>query len=378
MKKNNKYYIIELIILIFIIMFKLLEGKIASHYAYLINIIFWFLLAIIMFIIGGFPRDRNYYKKSSIKIIIIILLFYILTIYLLGLFLGFVKNLYFYNILVLIKKVVPIALFIIASEITRYLFLKHNPTKLQITIFTLELITLNIIIGINNYNITSNTQLFVIISLVVIPSIVNEIMYTYVTYNVGVIPTVIYKLVFNLYSYIAPFNPDLSDYLQSIFSIILPYIVYQEIKKNLTYKEKYGLYAKKTIKRTISIILVLFLSSIILLISGIFKFQLIAIATGSMEPIYYRGDAVILEKTNPKTIEVGDILVYKASGGIITHRVIEIIEKDGKRIFHTKGDNNQTDDNVDILEGDVKGIVRYIVKYAGYPTIWFNDLLESK
>ena len=73
-----------------------------------------------------------------------------------------------------------------------------------------------------------------------------------------------------------------------------------------------------------------------------------------------------------------DILVYNVSGGIVTHRVIEIVEKNGKRIFHTKGDNNETDDKIDILEQDVKGVVRYVVKYIGYPTIWFNELLESK
>ena len=97
-----------------------------------------------------------------------------------------------------------------------------------------------------------------------------------------------------------------------------------------------------------------------------------------MEPIYYRGDAVILEKIDPDKIKVDDILVFKASGGIITHRVVEIVEENGTRIFHTKGDNNLTKDSIDITEENVKGIVKYVVKYAGYPTIIFNEFLESK
>lgn len=378
MKKNNKFYIIETFILIFIIMFKIIYNNIPNHYAYLTNIIFWILITIILWITGGFPKDKSYFKKSSTKTVIIILLFYILTIYLLGLFIGFIKNLYFYNIFTMMKKVIPIALFIITSEISRYLFLKHNPNKLQIIIFTIELIILNIIIGINDYNIFDTKQLFIITSIVTIPIIANEIACSYITYNVGLLPTIIYKLIFNLYSYIVPFNPDLSDYLRSILGLIIPYITYQEIKKNLKYREKYSLYAKKTIIKCSTIILSAFLSGLILLTSGIFKYQLIAIATGSMEPVYYRGDAVILEKVNPDTIKVGDILVYKTSGGIVTHRVTEIIEKNGSKVFHTKGDNNATEDNTDISEKDVKGIVKYIVKYAGYPTIMFNDLLESK
>lgn len=379
MKKEHNFYTLLIVILIFIVMFKILLEIIPSYYAYLINIVFWILISIVLFIVGGFPRDESYYKKSSIKIVFIILLFYILIIYLLGLFVGFVKNLYFYDIIMLIKKVLPIALFMIASEVSRYLIFKHNPNKLQIFLFTLELIILNIIIGISGYNIVSVKQLFVVVSIFVIPTVVSEVVCSYITYNVGLMPTILYKLIFNLYIYVVPFNPDLSDYLKSIFGIVIPYVLYMEIKKNLKYREeKYGLYAKKSIISGFSSILLIFLGSMILLISGVFKYQLIAIATGSMEPIYYRGDAVILEKVDPDVIEVGDILVYKASGGIITHRVIKIVDNNGSRVFYTKGDNNETVDNVEVLERDVKGVVRYIAKYVGYPTILINELLESK
>ena len=118
MKKDKKYYIIEFIILIFIIIFTILNRKIPVQYANLINIIFWFFMAITLFIIGGFPRDRNYYRKSSIKIVLIVFLFYIIISYLLGLFLGFVKNLYFYSLILLIKKILPISLTSITSIIT--------------------------------------------------------------------------------------------------------------------------------------------------------------------------------------------------------------------------------------------------------------------
>lgn len=378
MKKNNKFYLIELIILIFIIMFKILNDKIPSHYAYLINIIFWFLLAIFLFVMGGFPRNKNFYRKSSMKMVFIVFLLYILVIYLLGLFIGFVKNLYFYDFIVLIKKVLPISLFIIASEIARYLFFKHNPSKLQIVIFTLELVILNIIIGVSGYNITNMQQVFVISSMIVVPTFAREVVCSYLNYNIGFAPTIIYKLLFSLYSYLVPFIPDLNDYLNSIFGIIIPFVIYYQTKKIVKYREKYGLYAKKSFSKTFGIVLLSFLTIIIILISGIFKYQLMAIATGSMEPIYYRGDAIILEKVSPDSIQEGDILVYNVSGGIVTHRVIEIVEKNGKRIFHTKGDNNETDDKIDILEQDVKGVVRYVVKYIGYPTILFNELLESK
>ena len=97
-----------------------------------------------------------------------------------------------------------------------------------------------------------------------------------------------------------------------------------------------------------------------------------------MEPVYYRGDAVIIEKINAKEVKIGDILVFKVGSGIVTHRVVEISQEDGKMVFRTKGDNNKTEDTFDIDDSDVKGIVKYVVKYLGYPTIMFNELLESK
>lgn len=374
---KHKFYIIELVIILFIIILKLLSDKIPIQYIYLTKIIFIFIFNIFLFIIGGFPKDKNYYKRSSIKIIIIILLVYILIIYIFGLFIGFIKNLYFYNIYLLIKKILPITLFIINSEILRYLFFKHNPNKIQIIIFIFELILLNII-GNIGYNINDYKQLFIIISMFIIPIIASELVYSYITYNISLIPTIIYKLIYNIYNYLVPFTPDFSDYLHSIFGIIIPYVIYIEIKKLIRYKEKYNLYTKKTIKRMLSFIFITFLCLLIFLVSGIFKYQLIAIATGSMEPIYYRGDAVIIEKTDPDNILVGDILVYKINGGIVTHRVIEIIDKNGIKIYHTKGDNNLIEDNIDIYKKDIKGRVKYVVKYIGYPTIYFNELLESK
>ena len=56
MKKNNNFYKLLGVILIFIVIFKILLVIIPSHYAYLVNIIFWFLVAIGLFIVGGLSK----------------------------------------------------------------------------------------------------------------------------------------------------------------------------------------------------------------------------------------------------------------------------------------------------------------------------------
>ena len=112
---------------------------------------------------------------------------------------------------------------------------------------------------------------------------------------------------------------------------------------------------------------------IILLVSGIFKYQIVAIASNSMKPIYEKGDAVIIEKKNPNKIKEQDILVFKKNNTYITHRVIEIIKNENNYNFITKGDNNKELDKYKVPENEVIGTVKYIIKYLGFPTIWLNE-----
>ena len=108
-------------------------------------------------------------------------------------------------------------------------------------------------------------------------------------------------------------------------------------------------------------------------ISGIFKYQIIAIASNSMKPVYEKGDAVIIEKKKPDQIKEQDILAFKKNNIYITHRVIEIIKNENNYNFITKGDNNKEIDKYKVTEKEAIGTVKYIIKYIGFPTIWFND-----
>lgn len=86
------------------------------------------------------------------------------------------------------------------------------------------------------------------------------------------------------------------------------------------------------------------------------------IATGSMEPEYKVKDLILAYKKDVNKIEVGDDVVYlgredSMNGKIITHRVIERNERDGKIYFYTKGiANGLTDPEID--ETQVLGVVK--------------------
>lgn len=80
---------------------------------------------------------------------------------------------------------------------------------------------------------------------------------------------------------------------------------------------------------------------------------LVIVVSGSMEPVFYRGDVVLLKGINERNIDdvhVNDVIVYKRPGYEypIIHRVREIktVEIGGKaeKCFLTWGDNNWAPD----------------------------------
>ena len=96
---------------------------------------------------------------------------------------------------------------------------------------------------------------------------------------------------------------------------------------------------------------------------SILGFRQYIVATGSMEPKYNVGDLII-----------GDIINYISENGAdtITHRVTDIIEKDGQTYYQTKGDNNNTEDPELVKYRQVKG--KLVFKISKLGTIITNLL----
>ena len=103
---------------------------------------------------------------------------------------------------------------------------------------------------------------------------------------------------------------------------------------------------------------------------------MIAIASNSMVPIYERGDAIIFEKIDKHYLENDDIIVFKKNDILVAHRIVKTKEVSSKLYFYTKGDANNSVDVEMVSEDEVLGIVRRVVKYIGYPTVWINELFR--
>ena len=74
------------------------------------------------------------------------------------------------------------------------------------------------------------------------------------------------------------------------------------------------------------------------------------VLTDSMFPMIESGDLIICKTTDAESIQVDDVIAFFDPAGngssIVTHRVIEVTEKDGQIAWRTKGDNNNTEDRM--------------------------------
>ena len=100
---------------------------------------------------------------------------------------------------------------------------------------------------------------------------------------------------------------------------------------------------------------------------NIFGLRQYMIMTGSMEPNYNIGDLIITKEVNPENIKKGDIITYALADGnaTVTHRIIDVIEKDGKTMYKTKGDNNNAPDQNLVAYDQIQGVFLFKINNFG-------------
>ena len=298
-----------------------------------------------------------------------------IIIYALGILLGFAKS-YGYN-LVSLRNVISIIALVVLMEYIRLFVVKNNYTNIKSTIvFTILLSLLEIFANLRISQLADSYKVFVFISSVIIPIFAEQFLCTYLTYKAGMKPSLLFRLIVKLYIYAFPIVPNLGDYLFSFVKILTPFIIFFIINRAMVEEEKSKRIITTNTLSIASIPIIACLVVLVMLISGIFKNTLIAIASDSMSPTYNRGDAVIYEKIKPDELKKGDILVFRHSNIIVTHRIVEIKKKKDTYYYTTKGDANDNIDSYVSTSDNVVGKVNYAIKYIGYPTVLLNELFE--
>ena len=298
MEKYKNLYFTEVLILLIYIVLKILCMNQPFFLQYF-DAIYFCLIFIYFYFKYGIARDKNYYTKISVRYVIIFLLLYVLIIYGLGLFMGFTKTIYDNSLVGILKNVLPITILVIFRELTRFIVAYNSKKNIKpIILLTIIYILFDCFNGFVSSSFNSFYNIFQFVCLTILPSISKHMLLSYLTYKINYFPSLIYSLPMEVLIYVLPFFPNLGDYLTAVISLFLPFCIYLFIKKLLSYDEKEVLKIHGLFIRVFMIITITFLIITIILVSGIFKYKMIAIASDSMNPIYYRGDAIIYEKVS--------------------------------------------------------------------------------
>jgi signal peptidase I len=118
----------------------------------------------------------------------------------------------------------------------------------------------------------------------------------------------------------------------------------------------------------------------LLVLPALAGYQRYAIVSGSMTGTYDRGSVVFDEVVPVADLKVGDVITYRppaGSGpkGLVTHRIAAITsDRDGSRIYRTKGDANAVADPWTFkLAGPKQARVRAGVPYLGFAVAALSD-----
>lgn len=107
-------------------------------------------------------------------------------------------------------------------------------------------------------------------------------------------------------------------------------------------------------------------------------YRVFTILTGSMKGVYDINDVVLVKEVDKKTLKVGDDIAYLGEkdsykGKIVTHRIINIENKNNQMIIHTKGVSNILEDPV-ITNNKIYGKVESKLKFISL----INKTIKNK
>lgn len=133
------------------------------------------------------------------------------------------------------------------------------------------------------------------------------------------------------------------------------------------------------IKKAISIIVILILIPILLIsivilidshthpneVPSFFGWKPFIVLSGSMETQISAGDIVVVKEIDTNELKKGDIIAFKDGNIVITHRIDEVTEIDGKTQYITKGDNNNTQDIGYVSPEQIEGVCKFKVSRLG-------------
>ena len=384
MKKRRvkSYYTIFLfeIVLLFLVILNSFNSSLSN--VYVLPFIL-FICDFIFFLVLGFEKNNKRLNRIVNFDVFMSSMIFLILYYLFGIIIGYAESNNYLTLYGLTVFIIPTILKIVFKEHLRKLILTKSENNKFLIIYTVLLfIMIDILPALSMLKMSNMHDVFIFIALVLLPSITFNISATYINMKVGYMPVIIYLLIFSLYQYIVPIVPNPSEYLKAIIDFVLPILILFKVRKIVNkYSDEDKEIDRNYKKSAIILLIIPIILTIIIIyfVSGYFKYYALAIASGSMHPVFDRGSVVITEQVNDKydnysKLKEGEIIVYRTEKIIVVHRLIRIVNVGAEIFYYTKGDANKKEDDYLIKKENIIGIVKFTIPYMGYPTVWFSEI----
>ncbi len=336
------------------------------------------LLSGIAVLISWIIKKRAIYAhtKTQVTALLCFIGFLCVSIYLLsGLAFGFARPRHPFSFETLWQYILPITASVIASEHLRAILLAQESRHTSILAYIICILS-EILLSTTVRDIHSFYVLVDVVAQTLLPAIIANLLYHYLSRRYGAAPNIGYRLLISLYPYIIPIDSAMSESLHSTLRLFLPILIYFFIDALYEKKKKNALAKKHIVGYAASLLVMVIALLYVMLISCQFSFGLLVIATPSMTGEINQGDAVIYRDYEEQKIEAGQILVFEKDGSTVVHRVVEVEYINGQTRYTTKGDANEDNDAGYITESNVIGIVEAKLPMVGQPTLWLRELFK--
>lgn len=118
---------------------------------------------------------------------------------------------------------------------------------------------------------------------------------------------------------------------------------------------------------------ILFVSSVILIdsytnpdeVPSFYGWKPFIVLSGSMETEISAGDIVVVKEVELNSLKKNDIIAFNEEDIVITHRIVDIVNDNGKVKYVTKGDNNNENDSNYVLPEQVEGQYKFRLRGIG-------------
>jgi signal peptidase I len=335
-------------------------------------------MVFIAFLLFGYKRCKiNNIKRNVTILVFIVTTIYFIGIYGIGILTGYKTTNFEYSIKGVFDSSFGIIVYIACAEFLRYIFISGNrDKKYLIVLFTIVATLIEINLTLDFSNIGGIVSIFNLITKAILPAFAKNLLLSYLSYNLGVVPPLIYNIIMSIYMFVVPVFPNLNDYVVSLLGILLPYAIYIFASRMISeYYDEATPEFNHRVFNVVDIVIGFIVLVLVIFISGYFRFQLIGIASGSMYPSIKKGDAVMVDKKQKiEDLKVGDIIAYRKDDRIIIHRIVsKEMNQDGIIAVDTKGDANNTNDNVEVTDNELVGKITFTIPYLAWPTVWLTE-----